>query len=65
MLLIVYYDNILFKKEKKNRKKNKIHIVSNFGFLPPAGFEPMTLEFSTYLPNVPDQLRYRLILYSE
>ena len=49
MLLIIYYKNILFKKEK-NRKK-KIYIVSIFGILPPAGFEPMTLEFSTYLPN--------------
>ena len=38
-------------------------MVSIFEILPPAGFEPMTLHFSTYLPNYltcPNQLRYRL-----
>ena len=62
MIINCVINNILFKK------KNKICIVSIFGILPPAGFEPMTLEFFPYLPNYltcPNQLRYRLLLYSE
>ena len=64
-VLLIYYNNILFKKEKKQKK---ICVVSIFAILPPAGFEPMTLEFSTYLPNYltcPNQLRYRLLPYFE
>ena len=45
--MIIYY------LKKKKIEKNKIYVVSNFGILLPVGFEPITLEVSTYLPSMP------------